>query len=190
MVSQAGDEIKGVGSLTAEQARSVASQSRDHLVAEAEGLTTRAADALTGTAHDLSSLANGTGGTDSAAAAAVRRAGDQADELASRLRDRGYEGMRDDLANWARANPGVFLVGAAAAGFVVTRLLRGADTSRIADAAKAEGAPEGAAQLGTRTESSPSRGQDGEPMIDLRASEQAAAGGATGVFASQPEANR
>jgi len=189
VVSHAGDEIKGVGSLTAEQARSVASRSRDHLVSEADGLMKRAADALTGASKDLSSLADGNGGTDSPAADAIRRVGDQADEFAARLRNRGYEGMRDDLTNWARANPGVFLVGTAATGFVVTRLLRGADTSAIADAAKADGSPGSAQELGTGTQSTPSSGQAPEPMVDLRDSGPDG-GGTTGVFASQPEIDR
>ena len=44
--------------------------------------------------------------------------------FASRLEDRGIEGVVDDVARFARRRPGVFLLAAAGAGFVVGRFVR------------------------------------------------------------------
>jgi hypothetical protein len=59
--------------------------------------------------------------------------------MAERLESGGLEGALSDLQTFARRRPGVFLLGAAATGFAVGRLLRGAQ------AANADG---GSSQVG------------------------------------------
>ena len=50
----------------------------------------------------------------------------------SRLEDRGIEGVVDDVSRFARRRPGVFLLAAAGAGFVVGRFVRsGVSVARI-----------------------------------------------------------
>ena len=48
----------------------------------------------------------------------------QVEGLASRLEQRGPQGLMDDVTRFARRRPGVFLSGAVAAGFVVGRVVR------------------------------------------------------------------
>jgi hypothetical protein len=49
--------------------------------------------------------------------------------VAERLESGGLEGALSDLQGFARRRPGVFLLGAAAAGFAVARLVRGAQAA-------------------------------------------------------------
>jgi hypothetical protein len=53
----------------------------------------------------------------------ARELADAAHHLAGRLED-GFQGVADDLRRFGRRRPGLFLLGAGAAGFVVTRRLR------------------------------------------------------------------
>lgn len=46
--------------------------------------------------------------------------------LASQVRSRGFDGLMEDTQRFARRRPGVFLAGAAAAGFVAGRVMRSA----------------------------------------------------------------
>ena len=59
----------------------------------------------------------------------VRQAGDKLQEVAQRLESGGLDGALSDLQGFARRRPGVFLLGAAATGFAVGRLLRGAQAA-------------------------------------------------------------
>jgi hypothetical protein len=55
---------------------------------------------------------------------------DKVEQLARRLEQRGFDGAVQDLTNFARRRPGVFLLSAAATGFVVGRLGRGAQVAQ------------------------------------------------------------
>ena len=65
-------------------------------------------------------------------------------QVASRLEEGGVQGVGDDLRQFARRQPGLFLAAAGLAGFVVTRTLRNAQGSR-------ELAAQAAAPFTTRT---------------------------------------
>jgi hypothetical protein len=56
----------------------------------------------------------------------LRQAGDRIDGMATRLEERGAEGVLEDVQDFARRRPGMFLAGAAVAGFAVGRMIRGA----------------------------------------------------------------
>jgi len=85
------------------------------------------------------------GQTDQAgfAADAARQLAEKVEEIAGRLEQRGFDGAVDDLTSFARRRPGMFLVSAAATGFLVGRLGRGAQAAKEIDAstASASGAP-------------------------------------------------
>jgi hypothetical protein len=54
----------------------------------------------------------------------VRGAADRADNMASTIDDRGFEGVVDDVKGMVRRRPGIVLIAAAATGFLVGRLVR------------------------------------------------------------------
>ena len=56
----------------------------------------------------------------------TNRMADAMEQMGRRLNDRGLEGNMEELQRYARRRPGVFLMGAAAAGFAASRLGRGA----------------------------------------------------------------
>jgi ElaB/YqjD/DUF883 family membrane-anchored ribosome-binding protein len=56
----------------------------------------------------------------------VRQASDRIQGMSQRVEERGAQGMVEDLENFGRRRPGMFLAGAAVAGFVVGRLVRSA----------------------------------------------------------------
>lgn len=56
------------------------------------------------------------------------------ERTASRLDEGGIQGVVQDVESYARRHPGQFLLGAAAAGFVVGRLIQLADTGALKSA--------------------------------------------------------
>lgn len=136
LTHHAGDEIGTVLDTTKQQARGLVQGARSRAADEADTATSRAADALAGTARDLTDLSSGKGAPDSQAADLVRQVGERVDRVATQLRDRGYQGVTEDVSRWARAHPGAFLAAAAGAGFVIGRVFRAADTQGVMDAAK------------------------------------------------------
>jgi hypothetical protein len=66
----------------------------------------------------------------------VRQAGERIDGMASRLEEQGVDGVVSDVQDFARRRPGLFLAGAAVAGFAVGRMIRGAR-----DASSSSGPP-------------------------------------------------
>jgi hypothetical protein len=108
------------------QGRNLVSEAKTQFKDQAQGQTDRAA----GLANDLASQfrALSEGRTEDAGELQryAQQATDQVERFAQRLNDRGFDGLVDDLSGFARRRPGVFLLGAAAAGFVTGRLVRGA----------------------------------------------------------------
>ena len=68
------------------------------------------------------------------------RIADQVDQLAARVSSLGFDGMVDEVQHFARRRPGVFLAGAAAAGFAVSRLGRGVQASQQEQGGSGSGA--------------------------------------------------
>ena len=60
---------------------------------------------------------------------------DQADQMSRRLGDGGLDRTLEDARRLARNRPGLFLAGAALAGFVAARVARVADTGSLKQAA-------------------------------------------------------
>ena len=130
-----GDEAKRVVSEAKDQARSVVGEAKDQV----SGLVQKTREELRTQSTDRSRQAAGGLRTLSdqlqARPRASRRcraahpryvtdARQQVASFASRLEDRGIEGVVDDVARFARRRPGIFLLAAAGTGFVVGRLVR------------------------------------------------------------------
>ena len=96
--------------------------------------TDRTAGALDSLSSQVRALASGERGC-----AGLGRYADQASEqlhaAAQRIGSRGFDGLVDDVQSFARRRPGVFLAVAAASGFAVGRLFRGAQAASSASPA-------------------------------------------------------
>jgi hypothetical protein len=134
--SSAADEGKKVAGVAAEEAQNVAGEAKDqvrHLMDETRGqvqeqATTqrdRLVDTLRTFGDDLDAMAS-RGGTSGLAAQVARQAADRARSFGSSLDGREPSDLLDDLRGLARRRPGMFLLGALAAGVVAGRLARGA----------------------------------------------------------------
>jgi hypothetical protein len=117
VASEAADAARNVANDVlrnmSETAREQGGTQRDKLVGSLATLT-----------DDLSSMADQA--PSGLAGDIARQAADQARALKSRLEDRDPGEILDDVRRFARQRPGVFLLGALAAGVVTGRLLAGA----------------------------------------------------------------
>src|SRR5215212_2235624 len=128
----ASEASRQAGQLTQEaleSARGLVSEATGSLREQAGQQTERAASGLRSLSEQVRALAEGR--TDEAGAAGdyARQAGEKLQQVAERLESGGIEGAVSDLQSFARRRPGVFLLGAAAAGFAVGRLVRGAQAA-------------------------------------------------------------
>jgi hypothetical protein len=117
---QAGNAANEVSAQARDLAGQLREQLQDQSRAQAEKLATnvrRLADEL----HDMSD----NGKPDSTAAAVVRQVADSGRQAAAHLENRGPEGIVEDLRDFARRKPGLFLAGAAVAGFAAARIGKG-----------------------------------------------------------------
>ena len=142
----ASEASRQAGQLTQEalsSARGLVTEATGSLREQAGQQTERAASGLRSLSDQVRALAEGRPDEAGPAGDYVRQAGERLQQVAERLESGGLEGALSDLQGFARRRPGVFLLGAAAAGFAVGRLMRGAQ------AANADSGPEvgGGAEL-------------------------------------------
>lgn len=126
LASNAKDEARTVADEARRQATTLLDQARSEVEQQAAGQRDRAVELLRSFSDDLEKLLAGDGGQDGLAADLARQAAERARELTHQLADRQPGAILDDVRGYARRRPGVFLVGALAAGVVVGRLARGA----------------------------------------------------------------
>ncbi|MFE5620557.1 hypothetical protein ACFQ8S_00555 [Streptomyces virginiae] len=112
-----------VGEATA-QARDLVGELRTQLTSQAETQTQRLAENIRRLSQELRELGEN-GKPDSTMADMARQLADGGQQVASHMDKRGPDGLVSDLQNFARRRPGVFLAGAALAGFVVARAGKG-----------------------------------------------------------------
>ncbi|MEV5317425.1 hypothetical protein AB0K92_07080 [Streptomyces sp. NPDC052687] len=157
---QAGGAAGQVAGTAMDQARTVAGEARrqtgsavgdlrGRVTEEVEGQTRRAAGTVHQWADDLAELARNAPG-DSPARSLVSKAADGGHRVADYLDDHGLEGMTEEVKGFARRRPGVFLAGAALAGFAVGRMAKAGSKAQSGQGAQQDqgvgssGAPEGA----------------------------------------------
>ncbi|WP_329199910.1 MULTISPECIES: hypothetical protein [unclassified Streptomyces] len=153
----AGDKAADVAQTAKEQAADVVgeatSQAKD-LIGEFKGQlqdqagsqTRRLAQNVRRFADELREM-SGNGPAGSPAAGLVGRVAEGGRQVADRMEERGPEGLVTDLQDFARRRPGVFLAGAALAGFAAARVVHGLNAA----------APSGS---GTGTRAVPAAGPD------------------------------
>ena len=182
--STAADEGKHVAGVAKEQAASVASEA----AGQARSVVSDAVSQLSGTVNeqtstqrdrlvstlstfsdDLSSMADQAG--PGLANDVARQVADKARSLTSQLDGKEPQELLEDVRRFARQRPGVFLLGALAAGVVAGRLLRGTgDAIAGAAATQPSGGSNGTStgSPGTEFTSSPTLGTSipGQPTQD------------------------
>lgn len=106
------------------QARDLLAEARGQVQEQARAQTGRLAENVRRLAHELRDMADH-GKPDSTAAAAVAQIADGGQRVADHLEQRGPDGLLDDVRDFARRRPGLFLAGAALAGFALGRTGKG-----------------------------------------------------------------
>jgi hypothetical protein len=106
------------------QARNLAGQARQELLGQADSKAGQAAAGLQSVAGQLQAMADGRTAEAGAMAGYAQQAADRVGAVAERLQTGGAQGLVDDVSSFARRRPGLFLLGAVGAGFLVGRLVR------------------------------------------------------------------
>lgn len=167
VASEATQQAGQVAQEVSVQARELVGQARNELRDQASQQTGRAADKMRTLSEQVQALTDGRPEEAGPVGDYARQAGDKLQQVASRLDEGGLEGMFEDVQGFARRRPGVFLAGAAMAGFAVGRMLRGAQSaaqgqSQGPDGMSYPGGPDSLAGVGA-----PSPAAYGTPPIDV-----------------------
>lgn len=158
--STAADETKHVAGVAGEEAKKVAGEAKDHargLLDEAMGQVDEQSrtqrDRLVGTlgsfSSELEQMADQST-TPGLAADVARQVADRARSLGNHLDGREPADLLDDVRSFARRRPGVFLMGALAAGVLAGRLARGAKEAKD-DSSATSATPTGPSTTATST---------------------------------------
>jgi vacuolar-type H+-ATPase subunit H len=121
------------------QAGNLAGDARDRLREQADEQADRVAASLRTVSSDLASISECGEHGDGAVASVSRELANGVDRLAGRVESGGIDGLLDDTRRYARRNPGQFLLGAAALGFLAGRFFRNVDMAAIKDGMSDEG---------------------------------------------------
>ncbi|MFI8997508.1 hypothetical protein [Streptomyces sp. NPDC053542] len=132
MAQEKGQEVAGtaregaaeVVKETTAQGRYLYEKARDQAAGETGAQVRRMAVGLRRIADDLRHMSD-EAKPDSPAASLVRQAADRGQLLADRLERQGPDELLNEVKDFARRRPGLFLAGAALAGFAVSRVGRG-----------------------------------------------------------------
>jgi hypothetical protein len=166
VASAAKEQAKEVGSQAADEAKDLLADARQQLRAQADEQAHRLAGTVGSLGSQLRTTADS--GEPGTARDVVRQLADQANTFSSKLDQGGLDRTLNDVKRMARNRPGMFLLGAAAAGFVAARVARNADTQALADAAKSTNG-NGSAQVGTTGSFGTSGALGGRPDLSSEA---------------------
>ena len=123
-VSRVGEEVK---SQTSHLVNEAGVKARDR----AETQLGRVAGILGQVGDELSRMADGASSRDSYVAVLARDGADVVRRISTRLEQDGLDGATQDVKQFARRRPLMYLAGAAAAGLAIGRLTRNIDPSRV-----------------------------------------------------------
>ncbi|SHM78289.1 hypothetical protein [Actinacidiphila paucisporea] len=118
------DQAVNTAQEVATQARDLLGELREQLQGQSRAQAQQLAGNVRRLADELHEMSEN-GKPDSTATAVVRQVADSGRQVASHLENRGPEGVVEDLRDFARRRPGLFLAGAAVAGFAAARLGKG-----------------------------------------------------------------
>jgi hypothetical protein len=132
VASSAAAEAKTVASDAASEAKDVIADARQQLRSQAEEQSAKVAALVGDIGTQLRKMA--AAGESGPAKDIVAGVADQAQQMSQRLGDGGLDRTLADARRLARNRPGLFLAGAALAGFVAARVVRVADTDGLKQA--------------------------------------------------------
>jgi len=131
-------EAKDLADKAKTEAQSAFRQVVDDAKAHADEQSSKLAESLRHGSEDMRAMANAT--DDGSLPATLAREGARvADRLASSLDRGGIDGALAEVRSFARRSPGVFLFGAAAAGFVMGRVVRNVSAEDVKQLAQSGG---------------------------------------------------
>ena len=133
VAASAAGEAKAVAAEAAAEAKDVLADARQQLRTQAEEQSAKVASLVGDIGGQLRTMA--AAGEAGPAKDIVAAVADQADGVSQRLRDGGLDRTLEDARRLARNRPGLFLAGAALAGFVAARVARTVDTGALREAA-------------------------------------------------------
>jgi hypothetical protein len=126
VAATAADQAKEVADVTKRQAQDLLHQGRTQVRQQAIGQQQKAAQGLSSLAGELRGLANGTSsGAPGPARDLLEQASGKVEEFSSWLQNREPADLLDEVRAFARRKPGMFLLGAAAAGVLAGRMTSG-----------------------------------------------------------------
>jgi len=136
-IRDVGDEVKTQAQAVAGQAKQqlddLLGQVRKEVLQQAQQRNEQAASQLHTWSDQLVALAQGTPEDAGPLVGYLDEVEHQVRRLATRLDQRGPQGVVEDVANFARRCPGVFLAGAVGLGFVIGRAVRAASSAQRDD---------------------------------------------------------
>ena len=133
VASTATREARAVASEAAGEAKNLVADARQQLRTQADEQSAKVASLVGDIGSQLRTMADA--GDSGVAKDLVAGFADQAEQFSRRLGDGGLDRTLEDARRLARNRPGLFLAGAALAGFVVARVARAADTDSLKQAA-------------------------------------------------------
>ena len=140
VASTATDQAKQVAQETQRQAKDLLAQGRSQVKGQVVSQQQKAAEGLTGLAQQLRGMADGSGsGAPGPAADLLQQVSDYVEQFAGKLQNREPAELLDEVRSFARRKPGIFLLGAAAAGIVAGRLTSGVKAAHTDSAPSGNG---------------------------------------------------
>jgi hypothetical protein len=173
MTSEAADQVKVVAGEAKAQLEDLFGRARDEARQQADDRTQQAARRLRTFSEEIEALAEGRPSEAGSLLTYLREAEDRAQNLAARLERGGPDAVANDLKQFARRRPGLYLGTAVAAGFIVGRAVRAGAMSAGKDTAptamvgpdgssarpvtqqEADSLPSGSSDVGVLTEPTP-----------------------------------
>lgn len=117
------DQAQAVAGEARLQTRRAVGQLRERVGEQTEQQSRRAAQGIRQWADELASMSE-TAKPDSPVSGVVQQVADTGRRAADYLEQHGLSGVTEEVQNFARRRPGVFLAGAVAAGFLVGRMAK------------------------------------------------------------------
>ncbi|UOY03567.1 hypothetical protein [Blastococcus sp. PRF04-17] len=126
VASTAAEQAKEVAQETQRQAKDLLDQGRTQVKEQVVSQQQKAGQGLSSIASELRALADGTSeGAPGPARDLLQQASGMVEDFANKLQNREPAELLDEIRSFARRKPGMFLLGAAAAGVLAGRLTRG-----------------------------------------------------------------
>lgn len=129
VAGEAMDQAAHVAQEAKEQAKSLLHEGRSQLREQANRQTSQASQGMRTFSQQLQALVEGRPEEAGPFGDYARQLATKVGDFADQLEQKGYEGSLTEVKTFARRRPGLFLAGAAAAGFAVGRAVRAAQAA-------------------------------------------------------------